>query len=117
MAVDLMNEAKLARYCELKGMLGELEDELDTLRGEIIEAYEDDTEVAVGAYKLKVIYQEKKQYNEQLLFEALPDPELWRHVSKADPAKISAMVKAGVLSPRLLEGTYRVSRTPYVYVT
>jgi hypothetical protein len=61
-------------------------------------------------------YQEKKQYNEQLLLEALPDPELWKHISKSDPAKISALVKSNVLSEKLLRGTYRISHTPYVYV-
>ncbi|MBW5448010.1 hypothetical protein GE107_18295 [Cohnella sp. CFH 77786] len=111
-----MDETKLARYCELKTEIGRMEDELDALREEIIDAYTDDAEVEVGPYKLKIIYQEKKQYNEQLLFEALPDPELWKHVSKADASRIAALIKANVLSEKLIRGTYRISRTPYLYV-
>jgi hypothetical protein len=113
---ETMDEHKLARYCELKTQISKMEDELDTLREEIIDLYPDDTEVEVGEYKLKIIYQDKKQYNEQLLYDALPDPELWKHVSKADPSKISALIKGNVLSEKLIRGTYRVSRTPYLYV-
>ena len=111
-----MDENKLVRYCALKTEMGRLEDELDALREEIIAAYAEDADIRVGGYRLKIIYQEKKQYNEQLLFDALPDPELWKHVSKADPAKISSLIQANVLSEKLIRGTYRVSRTPYLYV-
>lgn len=111
-----MDKLLLERYCELKIQTDKWEEELSELREQIIAAYDDHAELDAGAYKLKIIYQEKKQYNEQMLFDALPDPQLWKHVSKADPAKISALIKANVLPEQLLKGTYRVSRTPYIYV-
>ncbi|XID90134.1 hypothetical protein ACF3MZ_16405 [Paenibacillaceae bacterium WGS1546] len=112
-----MNVDKLARYCELKTMVKQSEDELERLRKEIASEFAQDAEFKLGEYTLKIVYQEKRQYNDRLLAEALPDPELWRALFKADPAKISALVKTGLLSEKSLEGTYTTFRTPYLYVT
>jgi hypothetical protein len=111
-----MEHYKLARFCELKVQQKKLEDELESLRQEIITAYTHDTELPLQDYTLKIIYQEKKHYNDKLLFDALPDPELWKVICKADPAKIAALVKTDILSEKLLEGTYRITRTPYLYI-
>ena len=107
---------RLALYCQLKAEQKRIEDALDKLRDEIIAAYPDDAELRVEPYTLKVIYQEKKSYDDERLFAALPDPELWKAVGKADPAKISALVKSKLLPEQLLDGTYRTSRTAYLYV-
>jgi hypothetical protein len=111
-----MEDGKLVRFCELKMQQKKLEEELEALRQEIIGAYPTDVQFQLQDYTLKLVYQERKQYNDQLLFEALPDPELWKALFKADSAKISALVKANILSEKLLEGTYRVARTPFLYV-
>lgn len=112
----MMRDAKLNRYCELKTRIKQMEEELDSLREEIVTAYPADVEFQLQDYTLKLIYQDKKQYDDQLLFAALPDPELWKAVFKADPAKISALVKTNIIPEKCLEGTYKVSRSPYLYV-
>jgi hypothetical protein len=111
-----MEENKLARFCELKMQHKKLEEEMEALRQEIIGAYPADVQFQLQEYTLKLVYHEKKQYNDQLLFEAFPDPELWKALFKADSAKISALVKTNIISEKLLEGTYRVTRTPFLYV-
>src|ERR1700730_3749782 len=111
-----MEDYKLARFCELKMQQKKLEEEMEALRQEIIGAYPADVQIQLQDYTLKLVYQEKKQYNDQLLFEAVPDPELWKALFKADSAKISALVKTNIISEKLLEGTYRVIRTPFLYV-
>ncbi len=112
-----MDDNKLRRFCELKTQQKKLEEELESLRKEIITAYPADVQFQLQDYTLKIIYQDKKQYNDQLLIDALPDPELWKVLFKADSAKISALVKANILSEKSLEGTYRVNRTPFLYVS
>lgn len=111
-----MEDYKLTRFCELKMQHKKLEEEMEALRQEIIGAYSADVQFQLQDYTLKLVYQEKKQYNDQLLFEAVPDPELWKALFKADSAKISALVKTNIISEKLLEGTYRVTRTPFLYV-
>ncbi|MCD9024960.1 hypothetical protein [Cohnella silvisoli] len=111
-----MDEYKLARFCELKTQQKKLEEELESLRQEIIAAYPADVQFHLQDYTLKLIYQDKKHYNDQLLLEAIPDPELWKVLLKADPSKISALIKTHILSEKLLEGTYVTTRTPFLYV-
>ncbi|QJD84455.1 hypothetical protein [Cohnella herbarum] len=112
-----MNADKLTRFCQLKTQIKQWEDELEDLRREITKEYPQDSEFRLDDYTLKVLYQEKKHYNDQLLIEALPDPDLWKALFKADSAKISALVKANLLTENSLEGTYTTTRTPYLYVT
>jgi len=111
-----MDFNKLSRYCELKEQHKRLEDELESIRKDIVSMYPHSAEVKINDFTLKIIYQEKRQFNDHLLFEALPDPELWKNVSKVDPAKISALLKADIISSEMLEGTFTTIRTPYVYV-
>lgn len=111
-----MRPERLALYCQLKEEQKRIEDALDKLREEIISTYETDAEFKLPSHTLKIIYQEKKVYDDQALFAALPDPELWKAVCRPDPAKIAALVKTNVLPEKLLEGTYRTTRTPYLYV-
>ncbi|MBO9597547.1 MAG: hypothetical protein J7559_06985 [Cohnella sp.] len=111
-----MRQERLMLYCQLKEEQKRIEDALDTLREEIIAAYATDAEFQLANYTLKIIYQEKKVYDDQLVFAALPDPDLWKAVCKADPAKISTLVKTNLLPEQLLEGTYRTTRTAYLYV-
>lgn len=106
----------MARYCELKEQRDKLDEELENLREELIAAHAESCELRIGEYTLKILYQEKRKYMEQQLFDALPDPSLWKHVSKPDGAKISALVRANVLPEKLLQGTYEIVRMPYVYV-
>ncbi|WP_239618550.1 hypothetical protein [Cohnella mopanensis] len=111
-----MNADKLVRFCQLKTQIKQWEDELEELRREITNHCTQDSEFRLDDYTLKVLYQERKHYNDQLLIDALPDPDLWKVLFKADPAKISALVKANLLAEKSLEGTYTTTRIPYLYV-
>ncbi|MFC5530928.1 hypothetical protein [Cohnella yongneupensis] len=111
-----MRPERLTLYCQLKEEQKRIEDALETLREEIIAAYATDAELKLPDYTLKIIYQEKKVYDDQQVFAALPDPELWKAVCRADPTKINALVKSKLLPEQLLEGTYRTTRTAYLYV-
>ncbi|TVY02966.1 hypothetical protein [Cohnella terricola] len=112
-----MNIDKLNRYCQLKTQIKQWEDELEQLRRDITGEFAQDAEFSLHDYTLKLIYQEKRHYNDRLLIDALPDPELWKVLFKADPAKISALVKADLLNEKSLTGTYTTARIPYLYVT
>jgi hypothetical protein len=111
-----MKQDKLIAYCELKMQHRQLEEQLDALREEIIRAYPSDTEFRLPEFTLKIVYQEKRHYDDRQLLEALPDPELWKGLYRADSAKIAALVKTGLLSDKALEGTYWTTKTPYLYV-
>jgi hypothetical protein len=93
-----------------------IDDELEELRNDIITMYQDSEDIEIQDYTLKIVYQDKKNYNESLIFDSLPDPELWKHVSKVDSSKIAALIKANMISEDMLKGTYTVTRVPYLYV-
>lgn len=111
-----MDYNKLIRYCDLKLQQKEIEDEMEELRKEIIAMYQDSADIKINDYTLKIVYQDRKNYNNQLVFDALPDPELWKNVSKVDGAKLTALIKAEIITEDMLEGTYTVSKVPYLYV-
>jgi hypothetical protein len=47
---------------------------------------------------VKIYFQERKEYDDIKLNEALPDPDLWRMLSKADPSKITSLIKLQIIS-------------------
>ena len=100
--------AKIRRYHELKGKQKELEQELAALRKEIIDwlAEHGRTEWEDREYRVRLVTQERKEYDDQKLYEALPDKDIWRLISRADPAKIAGLVRINALSADWLEGTY-----------
>jgi hypothetical protein len=93
-----------------------IDDELEELRNDIITMYQDSEELEIQDYTLKIVYQDKKNYNESLIFDSLPDPQLWKNVSKVDSSKIAALINANMISEDMLKGTYTVTRVPYLYV-
>jgi isocitrate dehydrogenase kinase/phosphatase len=111
-----MDYNKLIRYCDLKMQQKKIEEEIENLRKDLLTLYQQSADIEIKDYTLKIVYQDKKVYNDMLLFESLPDPELWKHISKVDNAKISALIKANIISEDMLEGTYSVTKTPYLYV-
>lgn len=55
----------LARFCELKTLLGKLEGELEALREQIVQMHEEeDAEYELGKYKLKIVHRDDGQPNE-----------------------------------------------------
>ncbi|WP_058304488.1 hypothetical protein [Gorillibacterium timonense] len=99
---------ELARYYELKGLVREAERELAGLRESLLRECEEQecSELFGEGYRLKLVHQERKEFDDRKLYEALPDAELWRLASKADPAKIASLLKLGAITEEQLKGTY-----------
>jgi hypothetical protein len=109
-------ELQLARYYELKLMQKEIEDELEILKKQILEVQTEAGSVEAGEYKLTVSFQERREYHDDRLFNALPDPALWRLMSKADSGKISSLLKLRVIHEGIVEGAYEVRKIPAIRV-
>lgn len=111
-------ENKAERYFELKRRQKETEEELAKLRGEIIELLSGQglDQWDEGEYRIKLINQQRRDYNDQQLYQALPDPEVWKLLSKADPSKISSLIKLNVISEQTLAGTYAVKNVALLQV-
>lgn len=101
---------KIKRYYKLKQQQKEIEDELSALRSDIIQYCEEqgESEVDVGNYHVKLVQQQYRQYDDAKLYAALPDPEVWRLLSKPDTAKIKSLIQLGVISDESISDTYSV---------
>lgn len=109
-------EQRLARYYELKQLQKEIETELEDIRQQILEWCPEAYTAETGGYKLTISFQEKRDYDDNRLFNALPDPSIWRLLSKADTSKINSLLKLQVIQESILEGTYEVRSVPYIRV-
>lgn len=111
-------EAKVKRYFELKQKQKEIEQELGELRREIMD-YGSElglNEWEAGRYRVKITHQERKEYDDQRLYQALPDPDVWRMLSKADSAKIASMIKLNVISEGAIKETFSVKNVALLQV-
>lgn len=101
-------DKKVKQYYQLKQLQKETEQELAALRGEILDYCRglDVSELEVGSYRVKAIHQERKEYDDRKLYEALPDPGVWRLISKSDTQKVDGLVKLNVLSEEKLKDTF-----------
>jgi len=109
-------EDLFARYHELKQLEKQIETELDSVRKQILELYPGPYTVESGAYKCTISYQERRDYDDQLVYNALPDSSIWRLMSKADTTKINSLLKLDVINEALLNGTYSVKQIPYIRI-
>ncbi|WP_020619335.1 hypothetical protein [Paenibacillus daejeonensis] len=111
-------DKKISRYYQIKQKVKELEQEASELRSEIMAhcAAEGRTELDVGGYRVRIILQERKEYDDARLYEALPDPEVWRMLSKTDPAKVASLVKLNVLKEDGLQDTYTLKQISLLQV-
>lgn len=109
-------EVQLARYYELKEIQKQVEQELGELRSKLLESCPDTDGCEAGAYKMTVTYQERREYNDDRLYNALPDASLWRLMSKADTGKINSLLKLNVIPEAWLDGTYETKQTPVLRV-
>lgn len=93
-------DKKVSRYYQLKNKQKEIEQEMAGLRDEILKHCEAEgvSELDVGSYKVKLVLQERKEYDENKLYEVLSDPELWRLLSRPDASKIASLIKLRVVS-------------------
>lgn len=106
------------RYYELKRRQKEIELELADLRERLLEygANRESTVFEVGGYRVKMIAQERREYDDEKLYKALPDADVWKLLSRADAAKIAAMLKLGVISEETLRGTYSLKQVSLLQV-
>lgn len=103
-------DKKVQQYYKLKAKQKELEKELAGLRQDIL-AYcneEGQTEAVIGGYKVKLVTQNRKEYDDDKLYQTLSDPELWRLLSKTDPAKVASLTKLKVIDEAKIEHTYEL---------
>ncbi|MBB6669628.1 hypothetical protein [Cohnella nanjingensis] len=111
-------DKKVERYYELKQQQRELERELGELRLQLIAHAESNGLKGWenGEYRVKIIAQERREYDDHKLYEALPDASLWRLLSSADAAKIAGLVKLEILSEASLRNTYAVKQVSALQV-
>ncbi|MBR2564070.1 MAG: hypothetical protein IKE29_05560 [Paenibacillus sp.] len=93
-------EQKVQAYFELKQRQKEIEQRLSVLRDEIVAYCEAQGvyEAEVGGFKVRTVLQHRKEYDDQKLYASLPDPEIWRLMSKVDSHKLKSLIKLNVLS-------------------
>jgi hypothetical protein len=113
-----MLNLKVRRYHQLKQQHKEIEQELGELRSEIIAQCMEQgvTDQIVGNYRIKLVSQERKEFDDQKLFAALPDHDVWRMISKADPSKISSMIKLNVISDETIRDTFSIKSVTLLQV-
>ncbi|TRY24403.1 hypothetical protein FOI68_17295 [Brevibacillus sp. LEMMJ03] len=109
-------EQQLARYYELKEAQKKIEEELNDLRQKLLADFAETGEAEAGAYKLTIHYQERREYHDERVYNALPDPSLWRLMSRADAGKIASLLKLNVIHDGILEGTYELKHIPVLRV-
>jgi len=108
----------VSRYYELKQKQKEIEQELAALKSGILShcTERDVSELEAGGFRVKVVHQERKEYDDKKLYEALPDPEVWRLISRADTAKIASLIKIGVIPEETVKDTYTIKTVSLLHV-
>ncbi|WNS45626.1 hypothetical protein [Paenibacillus sp. MMS20-IR301] len=103
-------EKKVKQYYKLKAKQKEQEQELAGLRQEILDHLngQGQAEAVIGSYKVKLVTQQRKEYDDDKLYQTLSDPELWRLLSRADPAKVASLAKLKVIAEEKIAHTYTV---------
>ncbi|NUU57714.1 hypothetical protein HP548_26880 [Paenibacillus taichungensis] len=93
-------EQKVQTYFELKQQQKEIEQRLSVLRDEIVGYCEEQGvyETQVGGYTVKTVLQHRKEYDDQKLYASLPDPDIWRLLSKVDSHKLKSLIKLNILT-------------------
>ncbi|MEB3101818.1 hypothetical protein [Ferviditalea candida] len=111
-------DKKVERYYQLKQKQKEIEQELSELRSEIT-AYcteQGAAQMEIGRYRVKLVYQDRREYDDAKLYEALPDPGVWRMLSRSDPAKIASLLKLDVITDESIKNTYTVKTVTLLQV-
>ncbi|GIO36466.1 hypothetical protein J41TS12_13270 [Paenibacillus antibioticophila] len=106
------------RFFEIKVLQKELDQELSELRQQILEGCkeQDSNRLELENYEIKLIVQQRREYDENRLYETLPDLELWRMLSKPDNSKISSLIKLKIISEEKIKDTYAVKNVTVVQV-
>ncbi|WP_372661273.1 hypothetical protein [Cohnella sp.] len=111
-------DKKVKRYYQLKQKQKEIDQELSELRSEIMNhcAEQGASDLVVGSYKVKIVLQERKEYDDNKLYEALPDPGVWRMLSKSDSSKITSLIKLNVITEEKIKDTFSVKNITLLQV-
>lgn len=111
-------DKEVRRYYQLKQKQKEIEQELAELRGKIMSHCEEQgvTDTEIGRYRVRIIAQDRREYDDQKLYAALPDAGVWRLISKADSAKISGLLKQNVINEEVLRETYTMKKVASLQV-
>lgn len=111
-------DKKVKRYYQLKHMQKEIEQELTELRNEIMNHCTEQgvAELEAGSYRVKIVFQERKEYDDNKLYEALPDPGVWRLLSKSDPSKIASLIKLNIITEEKIKGTFSIKNVRLLQV-
>lgn len=115
---ELERHELVKKYARLKKRKNEIDSELERLRKRIIDYCEQEqlTEFESGRYQVRLVRQERREYDDQKLYDALPDPDVWRLISRADSAKIAGMLKLNVLTPEILKDTFTLKTVTLLHV-
>ncbi|MCK6075072.1 hypothetical protein KZX70_09495 [Paenibacillus silvae] len=111
-------EQKVQAYFELKQQQKQIEQQLSVLRDEIVAYCEQQGvyEAEVGSYKVKTVLQQRKEYDDQKLYASLPDPEIWRLLSKVDSHKLKSLIKLNILSEEQISPACTVKQVTLLQV-
>ncbi|GGG00760.1 hypothetical protein [Paenibacillus abyssi] len=111
-------DKKIKRYYKLKKQQKEIEQELSSLRSEILSLCADQkvAEQELGGYKVKIISQERKEFDDNKLYSVLPDPAVWRMLSKADPAKVASLIHLNIITDDTIKDTFTVKKVTLLQV-
>lgn len=103
-------EKKVQQYYKLKQKQKEIEQELGELRQEILSycGEQGQHELLIGNYRVKLVTQNRKEYDDAKLYDTLSDAAVWRLLSKADPAKVASLTKLNVIDEAKIAHTYAV---------
>ncbi|REK57383.1 MAG: hypothetical protein C6W55_05345 [Thermobacillus sp.] len=111
-------EKMAERYFELKRQREAIEREMAALRCGMLAwcGERKQTEAEAGGYKVKIVTQTRREYNDDKLLAALPDPALWRLAASADAAKIAGLLRLKVLTEEMIRGTYTEKQVQLLHV-
>ncbi|MFF2480042.1 hypothetical protein [Paenibacillus sp. NPDC058071] len=111
-------DQKIRRYYQLKQKQKDLEKELSELRGDIVRHCEEQgvAELETRTYRVKIVQQERKEFIDERLYDALPDPEMWRLVSKADAGKVASLIRLNVLPEAAIQDAYASKSVSLLHV-
>ncbi|MGV2962389.1 hypothetical protein NST33_23725 [Paenibacillus sp. FSL L8-0435] len=111
-------EQKVQTYFDLKQQQKDIEQKLSVLRDEIV-AYcveQGVYETQVGGYTVKTVLQNRKEYDDQKLYASLPDPDIWRLLSKVDNHKLKSLIKLNILSEEQINPACTVKQVTLLQV-
>ncbi|WP_379152991.1 hypothetical protein [Paenibacillus sp. sgz5001063] len=111
-------DKKVQQYYKLKAKQKEMEKELGELRQEILAfcAQQGQADNEIGGYRVKLVTQNRREYDDDKLYRTLSDPEVWRLLSKADSAKIASLIKLNIIEEEKIAHTYAVKTVTLLQV-